>query len=340
MKVHLVGDAGSQAERLKSLLNGEIEISTLPADASYSTNFDNLIEPEDVVVALRFKREQKAPRFSLLHVPGAGLDGISFDNLSPETAICNVFEHETPIAEFVMWAILNWEIRPDALRFTAETWSHRFRGRPLHGEIMGKNIGIIGFGRIGKAIAIRARAFGLRVVTLDRTLGDSEHLVDLIVKTDDLTSLLALSDYVVLALPLTDKTRSLLDANKISAMKKNGVLINIARAEIIEERALYEALRDKVIAGAYLDVWYKYPRNKEEIIEPSNLPFLDLPNVIATPHSSAWTNELLIRRYQIIADNIKRLISGHPLLNQVQNYNLNQLEKDNINKLSQSQVKL
>jgi phosphoglycerate dehydrogenase-like enzyme len=317
MKVHLVGDAGRQAERLRGLLGGGVEIVPLPVEAAYSPRFDNSIAPEDVVVALRFQRAQAAPRFSLLHVPGAGLDGITFDTLSPETAVCNVFEHEAPIAEFVLWAMLNWEIRPDALRFTAETWSDRFRARQPHGEIMGKSIGIVGFGRIGRAIAVRAKACGLRVVALDRSLGESRSLVDTIVPRDDLPALLAASDYVVLAAPLTDETRGLMNAKTFATMKKTGVFINVSRAELAEEQALYEALRDKTIGGAYLDVWYAYPKSADEQVAPSRFPFLDLPNVIATPHSSAWTTALPGRRYQIIADNIKRHLAGQPLVNQV-----------------------
>lgn len=317
MKVHLVGDAGRQAERLKGLLGDGYDIVTLPVEAAYSPRFDNSIAPEDVVVALRFQRAQSAPRFSLLHVPGAGLDGITFETLAPETAVCNVFEHEAPIAEFVLWAMLNWEIRPDTLRFTAETWSDRFRARQPHGEILGRSIGIVGFGRIGRAIATRAKACGMRVVALDRSLGDARALVDTVVPRADLAALLGQSDYVVLAAPLTDETRGLMNAKTFAAMKTSGVFINVSRAELADEQALFDALRDKTIAGAYLDVWYAYPKSADEHVAPSRFPFLDLPNVIATPHSSAWTSALPGRRYAIIADNIKRHRAGQALTNQV-----------------------
>lgn len=317
MKVHLVGDAGRQAERLRGLLGEGIEVATLPVEAGFSPRFDNAIAPEDIVVALRFQRAQPAPKFSMLHVPGAGLDGVTLETLSPETAVCNVFEHEGPIGEFVLWALLNWEIRPEALRFSADTWSERFRSRQPHGEIQGKSIGIIGFGRIGRAIAARVKACGLRIVALDRSLDDARELVDTIVPRGDLPGLLAQSDYIVLAAPLTDETRGMMNAAAFAAMRKTAVLINVARAELADEQALYEALRDKRIAGAYLDVWYAYPKSADDRVAPSRFPFLDLPNVIATPHSSAWTAALPGRRYRIIADNIKRRISGQPLVNQV-----------------------
>jgi phosphoglycerate dehydrogenase-like enzyme len=317
MKVHLVGDAGKQAARLRDLLGGEIEVDTLPVEAASSSLFDSSIALEDVVVSLRFTRAERAPPFALLHVTGAGLDGINFDALAPETAVCNVFEHESPIAEFVLWAMLNWEIRPESMRFTADTWSDRFRARPPHGEILRKSVGIIGFGRIGRAIAARAKAFGMQIVTLDRSLGDARPLVDVVVPRNDLPALLTLSDYVVLAAPLTEETRGLININALSAMKSTSVLINVSRAELVDEEALYNALRTEKIAGAYLDVWYSYPKTAEERVAPSRFPFLDLPTVIATPHSSAWTTALPGRRYQIIAENIKRHAAGKPLLNQV-----------------------
>jgi phosphoglycerate dehydrogenase-like enzyme len=299
------------------LLGDGFEILTLPGEASYTPRFDNAIGPEDIVVALRFQRTSAAPRFSLLHVPGAGLDGITFDTLAPETAVCNVFEHETAIAEFVLWAMLDWEIRPATLRFSPDSWSDRFRSRQPHGEIAGKTIGIVGFGRIGRAIAVRARACGLSVVALDRSLHEARALVDVVVPRDDLESLLRQSDFVVLAAPLTAETRGLMNVATLSAMKSTGVLINVARAELADEQHLYEALRDRTIAGAYLDVWYAYPKSADEHVAPSRFPFFDLPNVIATPHSSAWTTALPERRYAVIADNIRRHRAGQSLVNLV-----------------------
>jgi phosphoglycerate dehydrogenase-like enzyme len=157
----------------------------------------------------------------------------------------------------------------------------------------------------------------MQIVALDRSLGDARTLVDVVAPRDDLPALLALSDYVVLAAPLTDETRGLINAEALSAMKSTSVLINVSRAELVDEEALYNALRSERIAGAYLDVWYSYPKTADERVAPSRFPFLDLPTVIATPHSSAWTTALPGRRYRIIAENIKRHVAGKPLLNQV-----------------------
>ena len=319
MRVHLIGDAGRQKAVLEPLLPpGTAGIDVLPREAAATDAFDDRIGPDDVVVALRFRREGSAPAFRLLHVPGAGLDGIGFDRLAPDCRVCNVFEHEAPIAEYVLAAMLNWRIGLDRMRFTASGWGNAQRGRIPHGELAGTTVAILGFGRIGREVARRARAFDMRVATFDRRLSEADaRLVDERVPAGDLHALLAGADFVVLACPLTDETRGLIGRAALAAMKASAVLVNVSRAEIADEAALYEALRDGVIGGAVLDVWYHYPVGADDHPAPSDLPFLDLPNVVATPHVSAWTTNLPGRRYRVIADNIRRLASGEPLVNQV-----------------------
>jgi phosphoglycerate dehydrogenase-like enzyme len=95
------------------------------------------------------------------------------------------------------------------------------------------------------------------------------------------------------------------------------VLINVSRAPIVEEEALFAALSQRVIAGAVLDVWYSYPTGAEDRVPPSRFRFEELPNAVCTPHSSAWTARLPDRRYAFIARNIARLQAGLPLVNRV-----------------------
>ncbi|AMJ61498.1 2-hydroxyacid dehydrogenase [Bosea sp. PAMC 26642] len=316
MKVVLVGDAGRQKTVLAPLLPN-VSIVTLPREAATSDDFDAEIAEDDVVVSLRFRRPQGAPRFALLHVPGAGLDGVDLASLSAGCKVCNVFEHEIPIAEYVLHSMLGWEIRPKEMQFTAEGWGEAHRNRKPHGELAGKTLAIVGFGRIGRALAERARAFGMRIATLDRSIGQHGALVDERIAPDQLHRLLAMSDYVALTCPLNESTRGLITNTELAAMRPSSVLINISRAEIVDEAALYNALAEGEIGGAILDVWYRYPVGADDNPEPAAFPLLELPNVVATPHSSAWTTALPGRRYSIIAENIRRLASGEPLLNQV-----------------------
>lgn len=319
MKIFMIGEAANHARTLQASLQEAHEIVPLPREAAYSGEHDGQIRPEDAVISLRLKRQgSRLPPLRLLHVPGAGLDGIDFPSLSDSTAVCNVFEHEIPIAEYVLSAMLEWEIRAVEMRrsFTPEKWPDIYRQRVPHGEIHGKTLGVVGFGRIGRAIASRAKAFGMRIVAIDAHASDVGP-ADEILPPQDLSRLLPNVDYLVLACPLTQATTGLIGQAQLAAMKPTAVLINISRAEIAHEAALFEALSRKTIGGACLDVWYCYPTGSDDRVEPSSFPFHTLANAVCTPHSSAWTEQLPQRRYAFIAANLDRLARGEPLLNEV-----------------------
>lgn len=316
----MIGEAAKHQDRLASLLPAGYEIIGLPREAAHTDAFDGAIGPGDAVIALRFsRRDQFARPFRLLHVPGAGLDGIALDTLPAATTVCNVFEHEVPIGEFVLASMLEWEIRLTELRrsFSPGTWSDIYRNRVPHGELYGKTLGIVGFGRIGRAIAQRARAFGLRVLAVDASAADGAGLADQVLPPDELPAMLRAADYVAIACPLTDSTRGLFQAAELGTMRREAVLINVSRAEIVDEDALFDALSQGDIGGAVLDVWYRYPAGADDRVEPSRRPFHSLPNVICTPHSCAWTTALPERRYAFIARNLQRLAAGEPLANVV-----------------------
>ncbi|KAA0586524.1 phosphoglycerate dehydrogenase-like enzyme [Azospirillum lipoferum] len=320
MKVFMIGEAANHKDKLAAFLTAPCDIVPLPREAAHSSGFDSAITADDVVVSLRFSRRGGAmPDFRLLHVPGAGLDGIDMASLPSGVSVCNVFEHEIPIAEFVIAAMLNWEIRPDALRasFATDTWSDVYRARLPHGEIHGLTLGLVGFGRIGRTIARRAAAFGMRIIAVDQFATDADGLAEAILPPERLSDLLAQSDFLVIACPLTEETRGLIGAAELAAMKPTGVLVNVSRAPIVDEAALFDALRRRTIGGAVLDVWYGYPAGADDRVAPSRFRFEDLPNAICTPHSSAWTTRLPERRYAFIARNINRLTAGEPLLNLV-----------------------
>lgn len=318
LTVVLIGEAGTHQDELKGLLSPRHRVYAVPAEAAHSSALDDgVLADADVVVTLRLKREQTPPPWGMLHVPGAGLDGIELDRLRPSTTVCNVYEHEIPLAEFVIGSLLDWEIRPDALRrdFSSETWSDTYRHRTPHGEVYGKRLGLIGFGRVGRAVAARAVAFGIEVVAIDGYAPPGEGIAPQ--GPQALPDVLASSDYVVVTCPLTAETHGMLDRRAFARMKSSALLVNVARAEIVDEGALYEALVERRIAGAVLDVWYRYPRGASEQVAPSAHDFAGLDNAWCTPHSSAWTSELASRRYGVIADNIERFADGRDLRNLV-----------------------
>src|SRR5262249_4832250 len=122
--------------------------------------------------------------------------------------------------------------------------------------------------------------------------------------------------YLAITITLTGDTRGLLDARRLGLMKPTAALINVARAEIVDEDALYAALSKGGLAAAALDVWYRYPTDKTPT-HPSRHPFPSLPNALMTPHVSGWTEGMMESRAAVIAENIHRVVRGEPLENEV-----------------------
>lgn len=320
IKILLIGEAANHHDRLAAALTVHAEIRTAPQPLGGDASIVDEMDRTDVVIALRIPPlAMPATGFRLLQVPGAGLDAIDFASIPRNAWICNVFEHETPIAEYVMLAMLHHTFHFDSMRreFTPKSWASLYRERRPHDELFGKTIGIRGFGRIGRQIALRARAFGMHILAATGAAEEAAQFVDVVLPPDRLDEMLAEAAFVVVACPLTSATRGLIDERRFQLMRPDAVLISVSRAEIIEEAALFAALRDHTIAAAYLDVWYRYPRPSEKDVPPASLPFHDLPNAFCTPHSSAWTTQLFERRYREIARNIERLVRGEPLLNVV-----------------------
>ncbi len=278
----------------------------------------------DVLVTLVFTPAMgsAARRLRLVQVPGAGLDRIDRSALPPHASLANVYGHETGIAEYVIGAMLALTRsfgRLDA-RLRTGWWESQWVPGvppPVWPELAGKTIGILGYGRIGQALARRARAFDMAVcaVRRDVTRSDTQGLASL-GGPDALDEVLRQADYLAITLPLTDATRGLLGERAFRLMKPTAILINVARAEIVDEEALYRALEQKTIAGAALDVWYRYPTDSGPTL-PARLPFHQLPNVLMTPHVSGWTEGMLEARAKLIAENIQRTMQGEPPMNQI-----------------------
>ncbi|GGK04085.1 2-hydroxyacid dehydrogenase [Pseudomonas matsuisoli] len=323
MKIVMIGEAATHRDEIAAELGFEAEYVALPREAHESPEWDEQIDGADVLVAMRFKRPNKAevPRFRLLHVPGAGLDGIDFSIMPAGSVACNVFEHEIPMAEYAMATMLEHEIDLGKARatFDTERFSAAYLARKPRGELFGKTVIIVGFGRIGQAVATRAQAFGMKVIAISGRAenGHVEGPCSEAYRAEQIDEILPRADYVVLSCPLNDGTRGSFGCTQFDAMREDAVLINIARAAVVDEDALHAALTEQKIAKAFLDVWYQYPAGSSDTVAPAKHRFEDLPNAFCTPHISGWTHGLFERRYSFIAANIARLKSGEKLQNVV-----------------------
>lgn len=275
----------------------------------------------DVLVTLAFTREMAAAarRLRLVQVPGAGLDRIDRAAVPPGAWLANAYGHEVGIAEYVMGVMLAWTRELGRLdrALQAGTWLSQWAvgtpAPPVWPELAGKTLAIVGYGRIGQCLARRARAFDMTIVATRRDVSKPDGLVELH-GPDRLHDVLARADYVAITASLSAETRGLIGPRELSEMKRTAVLINVARAEIADEEALYRALAGRAIAGAALDVWYRYPTAAGTTV-PANHPFHELPNVLMTPHISGWTEGMLEARATLIAGNIARVARGEPPLN-------------------------
>jgi len=169
-------------------------------------------------------------------------------------------------------------------------------------ELMGKTLGLIGFGRIGSEVAMRAQVFGMNVITYDPYVKRevAENMGVRVVETKE--ELLKESDFVSIHALLTDETRGLISAPEFGIMKDSAFIINCARGGIVDEKALYDALKNRKIAGAALDVYEHEP--------PVNSPLLELDNIIFTPHIGASTREAQQRAGTVAAEQMLTALRG------------------------------
>lgn len=306
LTIALLGVAQPQQPRLARLLTVPHRFLTPSAER----------QRVDALISLRFGPEEAA-RFAprLLHLPGAGADAVELELLPPGSIVCNVFEHEIPVAEYVMTAILSHATQYVEMvrEFDSANFGKLHASRRYHCEIHGKTLGLIGYGHIGSLVAQRARAFGMRVHAVSRS-GNAPG-ADRADTAANLHAMLREADFVVIACPLTEETRGLIGRAEFQAMKRTAVLINVGRAAVVDEEALHDALAHRRIGGATLDVWYQYPSTASAQTTPARFPFEQLPHVHCTPHSCAWTEEMLERRFTLIAGNLGRLYAGEPLHN-------------------------
>ena len=236
---------------------------------------------------------------------GVGTDNIAVDTATelgiavtyvPDYCIDEVSDHV--IAMLNTWnrkiSIFDQSVKRDG-------WGHLGLTMRIM-RLRGKTIGIVGFGRIGQAVAKKAAAFGMTVIAHDPVISETtakEHGAQLV----DLQELLALSDFVTLHAPLIPSTHHMIGESELNLMKKEAFLINAARGPLIDENALYTALKNRDIAGAGLDVM-------EDNVPARNHPLLQLDNIIITPHTAFFSQESTLELEQRAATEVVNVYQG------------------------------
>jgi len=313
-------NAGSFSHDFQRLVGEGAQISVLPdllAEPAHSQTYAEA----DVIVGVKFSRDLPQPRhLRLFHVPGAGYDAVDLEAIPDSAVVCNCFGHEQAIAEYVMVALLDRHVPlADADRHLRRgIWTYT-SGSPdrVHGELAEKTIGLLGFGHIGKAIAVRAKAFEMKVHVANRSPVPVSSLVDRSFGLNELGAFWSSADFFVVSVPSNADTVGMVNGESFAAMRASAVILNVGRGPTIDERSLYEALKNRRIGGAVIDTWYSYPSPGSATTLPSKFPFHELANVVMTPHMSGWTAGTIHRRRQTMADNIRRRAAGTPCVNVV-----------------------
>lgn len=314
LRVGFVGALSSSfADRVRAHL-------TMPCDFIHTDekNARDVLPDVDILVTLVFTSEMGAvaKRLRLIQVPGAGLDRIDRSAMPPGSSLAKVHGHETGIAEYVLGAMIALSRDFDRVHTSLRAgrwdsqWAPGVPPPPVWPELAGRTLSILGYGGIGQAVARRARAFDMRVCAIRRNVGQSvEDDLAFLGDMKSLPDVLRGADYLAITLPLTPETQGLIGEEQLELMKPTAILVNVARAQIVDEDALYVALAERRIAGAALDVWYRYPSAPGSVL-PARRPFHELKNVLMTPHVSGWTDGMLEARATLIAENIRRTARG------------------------------
>lgn len=259
-----------------------------------------------------FSTLRKAPKLRWLHAFNVGVDHPIYNEMMARGVRVTTSAGSTaqPIAHTVIAALLM--LAREFPRWQTAQREHRWapmRGRDAPRDLTGQTAVIVGLGHIGKEIARLARVLGLHVVGVRRSPRAPDDPVDELCPPSLLAQIAPRADWLILASPLTEETRGMVDAALLARLPRHAHLINIARGEIVDEAALIEALRAGNLAGAYLDVFEQEPL-------PQDSPLWDLPNVLVSPHNSSAAAGNDGRVFEIFLENLGRIARGENLLNE------------------------
>jgi phosphoglycerate dehydrogenase-like enzyme len=285
----------------------------------HRTNYEDIeehIHDAEIIIGWSLRPEQLAAARQLrwIHSPAAAVHQILSPGLiERDVTLTNGREvHGPVVAEHVIALVLALAKKlPQAARFQQKHfWGQQqmWDSHPRPREIAGATLGLVGLGSIGRAVARHASVLGMRVIAArEHPEKGSVEGVAQVFSSTQLDALLAQSDYVALAAPVTSATRNLIDARRLAQMQPHACLINVGRGQLVDEAALAQALREGKIAGAALDVFVDEPL-------PPESPLWDVENMLITPHTAGLTEKQWERQYGLVAENLRRYLAHQPLL--------------------------
>ena len=308
------------AERIKERLP---DVEVVYPETGTDEELVELARDVEVIVSTRLSPvvTENAPKLKLLQKTGAGVDDMPFEALKPETYMANTSgSNPLPLAEGAVALVLALAKRivPRNNEFNKGRSSKR--GVLFHD----KTAGILGMGAIGVEAAKMLKGLGMKVIATRRSKDEAlrkELGLEWLGDKDDLDKLMRESDFLIVTIPLTPDTIGLIGEHEIRQMKPGSYIVNVARAAIIQEKPLYDALVDGHLAGAAIDVWWQ-PHFWDPLWNTGNkpasaYPFWELDNVICLPHNIGFTDHQSDASLDIMVENIRRIRDGETPINQV-----------------------
>jgi D-3-phosphoglycerate dehydrogenase len=299
---------GSAYQACTDALRSELGADALVRDYDASRTLAEQLHDVTVLILGSFAVSRQileaAPRLRLVHQHGRGLDSLDLAAAAARGVLAaNVpARNSVSVAEHTLALLL---LLAKRLHISDRSVAARILGAPTGLELAGKTLGIIGLGASGSELARMGLALGMRITALRAHPEEPSSLPIEVRGPGELHRLLAASDFVSLHATLSDGTRGLIGRAELGAMKRSAYLINVARAGLIEYEALRDALRDGVIAGAAMDVFWSEPADPAD-------PILALESFVLTPHVAGFSDASIHQVIQVIAENIRRLGRGEP----------------------------
>ncbi len=281
-----------------------------------SAQREQALQEANVLLAWNFPREippQTYPllqQVSFIQLLSAGADHMPFADLPPHILVAsNPGAYAAPMAEHVMAMTLALAKR--LLTEDQKLRNGEFDQFTPNRALAGMAAGILGFGGIGRATARLMRAFGMGIYAINHS-GTSTEPVDFLGTLYDLERVLRQSDVVVISLPLTKATRGLIGEEELNWMKPDAILVNVARGAIIDEEALYNHVKNHPSFLVGIDAWWTEPFMHGSF--RMEYPFLELPNVLGSPHNSGVVPHVLVNATQQAAENVKHFLKGEKVI--------------------------
>ncbi len=300
-------DSGVEARHLEQIkaVSSDVELLDLQSEGEI---LEAMPDVDVVFGTFTPAMLERGRRLRWVQVTSAGVDSVLFPQFVDSEVVLTSAKGTVGIhlADHAM-ALLLTLTRGIAIAIRNPRWDQRMPIRDVSWELEGMTMGIVGLGGTGRDLAVRAHAFGMRIIAVDPQSVEAPPQVEACLGMDGFDALLEESDVVAVCAPLTPETQNMFDARAFEKMKDHALLINVTRGKIVEEAALMDALANGVIGGAGLDVTPEEPL-------PEDHPLWRMSNVVVTPHTAGGSPVRGDRIVDLFCENLRRLLSGEDLI--------------------------